>query len=323
MTAPVHPTRSRRSTTGWPRSARPRPPSRRRRRCWGSSFRCSPRRRSTDVVPRPASSMPSASSGSAPPRRASAPASRRALPVRGLAAVAAVALVVRSRSQKVRAAAEAVLRVLDDAIAVLVESHQAARRDDPSRGGAAGGVRRRPAPGRRRHLTDGGTGRAFRHRLGKAHHVALVAPGGGEARRSCCDLPGARHRRPVRRPGRAVATKDSRVVVVVPATSPSRRGPPPSMWVGAPAGTPSPTERRSLAGCGRPFLPRCLWRRQVLRGGPRGASSPIGSISMPTSSTAETCSSTGCSDVTRRPSSTLFATSWNRSTGFAAARRCC
>ena len=113
-------------------------------------------------------------------------------------------VVVRSSDpEKVRRAAEAVLRVLDDAIGVLVDGHQAERRDDdPPGGDAAGRVRRRPAARRRRRLADGRARRAVRHRPGQA------APrGAGRAARRrtaavdrAAIVAGTRGGRPVRRP---------------------------------------------------------------------------------------------------------------------------
>lgn len=128
-------------------------------------------------------------------------------------------VVVRSSDpQKVRAAAEAVLRVLDDAIGVLVDGHQAERRamirqeetlrvefvDDLLRGDAdVSRMVERAEP--------------FGIDLGKAHQVALVAPCGGDGAvdRAAIGL----ERAVVERFGDRevlVATKDGRVVVVVP-----------------------------------------------------------------------------------------------------------
>ena len=131
---------------------------------------------------------------------------------------------VRSRDrEKVRAAAEAVLRVIDDAVAALVEGHQAARRDlvryeealrhefvdDLLRGDAdVARMVERAEP--------------FGLDLSKPHHVALAAPQSAQAEidRAAIVL----ERAVVERFGDRdvlVATKDGRVVVLVPSTPPS------------------------------------------------------------------------------------------------------
>jgi sugar diacid utilization regulator len=137
-------------------------------------------------------------------------------------------VVVRSRDrEKVRAAAEAVLRVIDDAVEVLVDGHQLARRDM---------VRQEEAL-RREVIDDLLRGDAdvsrmveraepFGLDLGRAHQVALAAPVGSAAEvdRAAIVL----ERVIVDRFGDRdvlVATKDGRVVVLVPgelseATSP-------------------------------------------------------------------------------------------------------
>jgi sugar diacid utilization regulator len=126
-----------------------------------------------------------------------------------------------SDPEKVRSAAEAVLRVLDDAIGVLVEGHQSERRemirheealraefvDDLLRGDADVSMMvERAEP--------------FGIDLGKPHHVALIAPRDGEGvvdraatalERAVVDRFGDRDV--------LVATKDGRVVVVVPGGS--------------------------------------------------------------------------------------------------------
>ena len=136
-------------------------------------------------------------------------------------------LEVRSRDrEEVRAAAEAVLRVLDDAVGALVEGHQSARRamirheealrrefvDDLLRGDAdVSRMVERAEP--------------FGLDLGRSHHVALAAPrrAGGDVDRAAIVL----ERVVVDRFGDRdvlVATKDGRVVVLVPgvgATAPS------------------------------------------------------------------------------------------------------
>ena len=128
-------------------------------------------------------------------------------------------VVMRSRdSEKVRVAAEAVLRVVDDAVAALVESHQRARRE---------AIRHEEAL-RREFVDDLLRGDAdvsrmvvraepFGIDLAAPHHVALVArldrPSDVERaatvlERSVVDRFGDREV--------LVATKDGRVVVVVP-----------------------------------------------------------------------------------------------------------
>jgi sugar diacid utilization regulator len=126
-----------------------------------------------------------------------------------------------SDPEKVRRAAEAVLRVLDDAVGVLVDGHQSERRemirheealrrefiDDLLRGDAdVAGMVQRAEP--------------FGIDLGRPHHVALVAPrsGDGAVDRAATAL----ERAVVDRFGDRdvlVATKDGRVVVVVPAAT--------------------------------------------------------------------------------------------------------
>jgi sugar diacid utilization regulator len=131
-------------------------------------------------------------------------------------------VVVRSSDpEKVRRAAEAVLRVLDDAIGVLVDGHEAERRamirqeetlrvefvDDLLRGDAdVSRMVQRAEP--------------FGIDLGKPHQVALIAPrhGDGAVDRAAIAL----ERAVVERFGDRevlVATKDGRVVVVVPGGS--------------------------------------------------------------------------------------------------------
>jgi sugar diacid utilization regulator len=121
--------------------------------------------------------------------------------------------------EKVRVAAEAVLRVLDDAIGVLVDGHQSERRD----------MIRSEEALRREFVDDLLRGDAdvsrmveraepFGIDLGKSHHVALAArrDGRGAIDRAATVL----ERVVVDRFGDRdvlVATKDGRVVVVVPA----------------------------------------------------------------------------------------------------------
>ncbi|WP_222269813.1 PucR family transcriptional regulator [Modestobacter marinus] len=128
-------------------------------------------------------------------------------------------VVVRSSDpEKVRRSAEAVLRVLDDAIGVLVDGHQSERRE----------MIRREESLRAEFVDDLLRGDAdvsrlveraepFGIDLGKPHHVALVAPrdADGAVDRAAIAL----ERAVVDRFGDRevlVATKDGRVVVVVP-----------------------------------------------------------------------------------------------------------
>jgi sugar diacid utilization regulator len=131
-------------------------------------------------------------------------------------------VVVRSSdSEKVRRAAEAVLRVLDDAIGVLVDGHQAERREmirheEAQRAEFVDDLLRGDADVAR--LVE--RAEPFGVDLGKPHRVALVAPldGDGAADRAAIAL----ERAVVARFGDRevlVATKDGRVVVVVPGES--------------------------------------------------------------------------------------------------------
>ena len=128
-------------------------------------------------------------------------------------------VVVRSSDpEKVRRAAEAVLRVLDDAIGVLVDGHQAERREmirheEAQRAEFVDDLLRGDADVSR--LVE--RAEPFGIDLGKPHRVALVAPrdGDGAADRAAIAL----ERAVVERFGDRevlVATKDGRVVVVVP-----------------------------------------------------------------------------------------------------------
>jgi sugar diacid utilization regulator len=131
-------------------------------------------------------------------------------------------VVVRSSDpEKVRAAAEAVLRVLDDAVAALVEGHQAARRE----------MIRHEEALRREFVDDLLRGDAdisrmvqraepFGIDLGKPHHVVLAAPRDpdGKLDRAATVV----ERLVVQRFGDRevlVATKDERIVVVLPGAS--------------------------------------------------------------------------------------------------------
>lgn len=139
-------------------------------------------------------------------------------------------MVVRSRDRdKVRAAAEAVLRVLDDAVSALVEGHQSARRD----------MIRYEEALRREFVDDLLRGDAdvarmveraepFGLDLSAAHHVALAVPRAGDAdletRSIDTDVDRAAivvERAIIDRFGDRdvlVATKDGRIVVLAPAT---------------------------------------------------------------------------------------------------------
>ena len=131
------------------------------------------------------------------------------------------AVVRSSDPEKVRAAAEAVLRVLDDAVAALVEGHQAARRelirfeealrrefvDDLLRGDAdISRMVQRAEP--------------FGIDLGKPHHVVLAEPRGPDAALDRAAV--LVERLVVQRFGDRevlVATKDGRIVVLLPGAS--------------------------------------------------------------------------------------------------------
>ncbi len=145
-------------------------------------------------------------------------------------------VVVRSSDpEKVRRAAEAVLRVLDDAIGVLVDGHQAERRDmirheEAQRAEFVDDLLRGDADVSR--LVE--RAQPFGIDLGTSHRVALVAPrdGDGAADRAASAL----ERAVVERFGDRevlVATKDGRVVVVVPGESGPAATPPDGVDVGA------------------------------------------------------------------------------------------
>jgi sugar diacid utilization regulator len=168
-------------------------------------------------------------------------------------------VVVRSSDpEKVRRAAEAVLRVLDDAIGVLVDGHQAERRamirqeetlrvefvDDLLRGDAdVSRMVQRAEP--------------FGIDLGKPHQVALVSPGtaDGAVDRAAIAL----ERAVVERFGDRevlVATKDGRVVVVVPGAAAPAFALPKGLDVGT--AIQQDLSRRQIPGrwrvaAGRPF----------------------------------------------------------------------
>lgn len=145
-------------------------------------------------------------------------------------------VVVRSADpEKVRSAAEAVLRVLDDAVGVLVDGHQSERRD----------MIRHEEALRREFVDDLLRGDAdvsrmvaraepFGIDLGKYHHVALAQPRdpGGAMDRAA----GVLERVVVDRFGDRdvlVATKDGRVVVVVPSRAAAPGSSPPGVDLGS------------------------------------------------------------------------------------------
>src|SRR3954470_15902580 len=168
-------------------------------------------------------------------------------------------VVVRSSDpEKVRRAAEAVLRVLDDAIGVLVDGHQAERRamirqeetlrvefvDDLLRGDAdVSRMVQRAEP--------------FGIDLGKPHQVALVAPRAAEGAVDRAAI--ALERAVVERFGDRevlVATKDGRVVVVVPGAAAPAFALPKGLDVGT--AIQQDLSRRQIPGrwrvaAGRPF----------------------------------------------------------------------
>ncbi|RFU20566.1 PucR family transcriptional regulator [Geodermatophilus marinus] len=164
-------------------------------------------------------------------------------------------VVVRSNDpEKVRAAAEAVLRVLDDAVGVLVDGHQAERRE---------AIRREEAV-RAEFVDDLLRGDAdvsrmveraepFGIDLGKPHHVALVAPRDGEGNLDRAAT--ALERAVVDRFGDRevlVATKDGRVVVLVPAgRTPAGTAPPEVTARGADIGVLLQQDLRRLRVPGR------------------------------------------------------------------------
>jgi sugar diacid utilization regulator len=138
-------------------------------------------------------------------------------------------IVVRSRdSEKVRAAAEAVLRVLDDAVAALVEGHQAARRE----------MIRHEEALRREFVDDLLRGDAdiarmvqraepFGIDLGKPHHILLAQPRVPDVAldRAATLI----ERLVVQRFGDRevlVATKDGRIVVLLPGAAGGHSGQP-------------------------------------------------------------------------------------------------
>lgn len=138
-------------------------------------------------------------------------------------------VVVRSRDRDhVRAAAEAVLRVLDDAVGAFVDSHQAARRD----------MIRHEESLRREFVDDLLRGDAdvarlveraepFGLDLGQAHQVALAAP--GDSRQEVDRAATVLERAVVERFGDRevlVATKDRKAVVLVPGSTRTSRSRP-------------------------------------------------------------------------------------------------
>jgi sugar diacid utilization regulator len=165
-------------------------------------------------------------------------------------------VVVRSSDpEKVRRAAEAVLRVLDDAIGVLVDGHSAERREmirqeEAQRAAFVDDLLRGDADVSR--LVE--RAEPFGIDLGKAHRVALVAPRDDEGAldRAAITL----ERAVVERFGDRevlVATKDDRVVVIVPGASTALPG-----GVDVGEALQQEVRRRGLTGrwrvaAGRPF----------------------------------------------------------------------
>jgi sugar diacid utilization regulator len=153
-----------------------------------------------------------------------------------------------SDPEKVRRAAEAVLRVLDDAVGVLVDGHQTERREmvrqeEAQRAEFVDDLLRGDADVSR--LVE--RAEPFGIDLGKPHHVALVAPrdGQGAVDRAAIVL----ERAVVERFGDRevlVATKDDRVVVVVPGGSAPAFARPGDVDVGA--ALRQELGRRQLAG---------------------------------------------------------------------------
>jgi sugar diacid utilization regulator len=145
-------------------------------------------------------------------------------------------VVVRSADpEKVRSAAEAVLRVLDDAVGVLVDGHQSERRD----------MIRHEEALRREFVDDLLRGDAdvsrmvtraepFGIDLGKYHHVALAQPRDPDG--AMDRAAGVLERVVVDRFGDRdvlVATKDGRVVVVVPSRAAAPGSSPPGVDLGS------------------------------------------------------------------------------------------
>lgn len=188
--------------------------------------------------------------------------------------------VVRARnSAAVRAAAEAVLQVVDVAVAAFAEGHARAGRE----------LVRREEALRREFVEDLLRGDAqlgelveraepFGLDLTRTHQIALAAPG-----RRLTDIESAAsavERRVVERFGDRdvlVATKDGLVVVLAPTDPPppphtrsdeSRTGKP-----GRPRArrAPPPPARTPVASGRRPGTRRCVRDRALLRGGPGGA----------------------------------------------------
>ncbi len=238
--------------------------------------------------------------------------------------------VARSSDQeKVRRAAEAVLRVLDDAIGVLVDGHEAERRDmiRSEEAPPAGRVRRRPAAGRRRRLPAGGAGRAVRHRPGQA--APRRAPRAVRRRprgRPCCDGTGACRGRAVRRPGCAGGHEGRPRGPRRPRGFRIRPGPARGATAWARCCSRSCSGGSSpAAGASRPDAPSAAPTaspapaRRRSRPGP----SPIGSAWGRTSCTPGIYSSTACWSATSRPWSTWSTTCSHRWTRCAVAPRCC
>ena len=230
--------------------------------------------------------------------------------------------------EKVRGAAEAVLRVINDAVEVLVEGHQAARRQ----------MIRQEESARREFVDDLLRGDADVSRLveraepfgldlrpqppGAARRAGQLAGSPGPGRGGH----GTGHRRPLRRPrrprrhqGRPAGDADPGDVpeTGVRTDVPIR----PTSSTPASASTPRPTAGRS-----RPVAPirARTGSRVPTRRLARPCCWPDGCTSTTTSSRPATCWSTGSWAATRRPWSTWSMPCSSRSPGpEAAPNRCC
>ena len=220
--------------------------------------------------------------------------------------------------EKVRAAADAVLRVINDAVQVLVEGHQDARRQ----------MIRQEESARREFVDDLLRGDAdvsrlveraepFGLDLGRSHQVVLAAPATSATvlprtavvmERIIVDHFGDREV--------LVATKDDLLVMLVPGDLRDLRsgvyGLRPG-WLSARPVEPTRQER-PLAGGSRPALSRA---RTASRGPTRRRGRlccwPAGCTETKASSRSATCWSTGSWAATRPPWSTWYTPCWNRS----------
>ena len=223
-------------------------------------------------------------------------------------------MVVRSRDREaVRAAAAAVLQVVDDAVATLAEGYAVARRDLVRREET---LRRELIDDLLRGDSDLGAlverAEPFGLDLARVHQVALAAPSRRlpDADAAISALEAVIFDRLGDRDV-LVATKDGLLVVLAPADAAQPAGSSPAPDAGSELGRLMHRElepaaaRASLAGRGRPAAPRPVRHRPLLRGGPRGADhGRPAARGQPRSSTPTTCSSTGCCCATSPPSST-------------------